>query len=66
VWAWYNPGTGDWEADFERVSGGPTVADVETAIAAHPHVSSYPIAAATEAGAVVRWGCLTGGAAGTG
>jgi hypothetical protein len=55
VWAWFHPGTGGWEVDFERVGGGPTVTDVKTAIAAHRYLREYPIAVATEAGAAIRW-----------
>jgi hypothetical protein len=55
VWAWFHPGSGDWELDFERVDGGPAVKDVKAAIAAHRHLRGYPIAVATEAGAAIRW-----------
>jgi hypothetical protein len=55
VWAWFNPGSGDWELDFERVDGGPAVKDVKAAIAAHRYLRDYPIEVATEAGAAIRW-----------
>jgi Exonuclease len=55
VWAWFHPGTGDWEVDFERVDGGPTVKDVKAAIAGHRYLREYPIAVATAAGAAIRW-----------
>jgi len=55
VWAWFPPGSGDWELDFEGVDGGPSVKDVKAAIAAHRYLRDYPIAVATEAGAAIRW-----------
>jgi hypothetical protein len=55
VWAWWHPGSGGWELDFERIPGGPTVAEVRAAITAHRYLSGYPIAVATDAGAAIRW-----------
>lgn len=56
MWAWWHPGAGQWEIDFER-RGNLTVAAVEDAIAADEVMSHYEhdIAVATEAGAAVRW-----------
>jgi hypothetical protein len=57
VWAWWNPGAGAWEVDFERVDGGPSVGQFEADIAAHPGLRPHRdvIAVATEAGAAIRW-----------
>ena len=55
VFAWFHPGAGRWEVDFERVRGGPRVKDVRAAIAAHRYLREYPIAVATAAGAAIRW-----------
>jgi len=57
VWAWWHPGAGQWEVDFERLDDGPGVDDVKRAIAEHPHLLDVTdeIAVATDAGAAVRW-----------
>jgi DNA polymerase III epsilon subunit-like protein len=57
VWAWWHPGAGRWEIDFERADGAPSVGDVRKAIAAHPYLGRHrhDIAVATEAGAAIRW-----------
>lgn len=57
VWAWWHPGAGRWEVDFERVPGGPSLAAVRAAIAEHPHLRHHrdDIAVATDAGTAIRW-----------
>ena len=57
VWAWWNNNAGIWEADFERLDGGPTVSEFKAAIAGHPRLREHreAIAVATEAGAAIRW-----------
>src|SRR6266508_989847 len=56
MWAWWHPGAGRWEIDFDR-AGNLRVADVEAAIAADEIMAHYEddIAVATDAGAAVRW-----------
>ncbi|MEV0733397.1 exonuclease domain-containing protein [Polymorphospora sp. NPDC050346] len=57
VWAWFHPGAGRWEVDWERVDGAPTEKEVRKAIAAHPYLKEHrhEIAVATDAGAAIRW-----------
>jgi len=57
VWCWFRPASGQWELDFERIPGGPSVADVRAAIIAHRYLRTHQdaIAVATEAGAAIRW-----------
>jgi hypothetical protein len=57
VWAWWHPGAGHWEIDFERSTDGPTIADMKAAIKKHPGLGEHrkEIAVATEAGAAIRW-----------
>jgi len=57
AWAWWHPGAGRWEIDFERVDDAPSVAEVRAEVADHPLLSRYrdDIAVATEAGAAIRW-----------
>ncbi|MFY1573298.1 exonuclease domain-containing protein [Verrucosispora sp. WMMD703] len=57
VWAWFHPGAGRWEVDWERVDGAPTEKEVREAIAAHSYLREHrrDIAVATEAGAAIRW-----------
>jgi len=57
VWCWFRPASGQWELDFERIPGGPSVADVRAAILAHRYLREHQdaIAVATEAGAAIRW-----------
>jgi hypothetical protein len=56
TWAWWHPGAGQWEIDFER-TGALTVADVRAAIAGDELLARYEpdIAVATQAGAALRW-----------
>ncbi|WP_344222280.1 3'-5' exonuclease [Kribbella sancticallisti] len=56
TWAWWHPGAGRWEIDFER-TGALTVDDVRAAIAADETMSQYEddIAVSTHAGAALRW-----------
>lgn len=57
VWAWWHPGAGRWEIDWERTADAPTVAEVKAAIAAHPALAEHRdhIALSTDAGAALRW-----------
>lgn len=57
VWTWFRPASGQWELDFERIPGGPSVSDVQAAIGAHRYLAAWQdaIAVATEAGAAIRW-----------
>jgi len=56
VWCWFRPASGQWELDFERIPGGPSVADVRAAIAAHRYLCEHQDATgvATEVGAAIR------------
>lgn len=57
VWAWWNNAAGQWEIDYERVDGAPTVKQVRAELAAHTYLARYrnDIAVATDAGAAIRW-----------
>src|SRR5262249_41372082 len=57
VWAWWHPGAGHWEVDWERTEDAPTVKQVRKLIAEHPVLGQHrhDIAVATEAGAALRW-----------
>lgn len=59
TWAWWHPGAGRWEIDFERIAGGPTPADVRVELADHPLLRDAAAAGhlkvATRAGAALRW-----------
>jgi hypothetical protein len=57
VWAWFHPGAGRWEVDWERVDCAPTEQEVRQQIAAHPYLREHrhEIAVATDAGAAIRW-----------
>lgn len=59
TWAWWHPGAGRWEIDFERIDGGPTPAQVRAELADHPLLRDAAagghLLVATSAGAAVRW-----------
>lgn len=57
TWAWWHPGAGQWEIDFERSATSLTVKQVREEIDKHPLLRRYrqDIAVATEAGAALRW-----------
>lgn len=59
TWAWWHPGAGRWEIDFERIDGGPTPARVRAELAEHPllrdTVADGHLLVATSAGAALRW-----------
>ncbi|MFI6134040.1 exonuclease domain-containing protein [Micromonospora sp. NPDC051141] len=57
VWAWFHPGAGRWEVDWERVDGAPSEKEIRQQIAMHPYLREHrrDIAVATEAGAAIRW-----------
>ena len=59
TWAWWHPGAGRWEIDWERDTEAPTVEAVRAELATHsglaPHAAAGEIAVVTEAGAALRW-----------
>jgi DNA polymerase III epsilon subunit-like protein len=57
MWGWWLNGPDVWEIDWERIDGGPTKTDVETAIAAHPGISRYrnDLRLHSAAGAAIRF-----------
>ena len=59
TWAWWHPGAGRWEIDYERGPHAPTVDRVRAELADHPalarHAAAGGIVVATEAGAALRW-----------
>ncbi|MGI5186486.1 3'-5' exonuclease [Dactylosporangium sp. CA-152071] len=57
TWAYFNPGGGKWELDWERVDGTPTREQIAAAIADDPVTAQYKrdLVLATAAGAAVNW-----------
>jgi DNA polymerase III epsilon subunit-like protein len=57
MWGWWVNAADQWEIDWERVDGGPTVADVKAAIVKHPGMRQYQreITLHSRAGAAIRF-----------
>ncbi|WP_280423132.1 3'-5' exonuclease [Nocardia carnea] len=57
MWAWWLPGRDVWEIDWERHTDGPTKADVDEAIRAHPAVRPFlaDMQLSSAAGAAIRF-----------
>lgn len=57
MWAWWRNGPDCWELDWERIDGGPGLAEVAAAIESDDAVAPYrdQISLSSEAGAAIRF-----------